>query len=441
MERKVTYLIIVLFCLFSLYNVKALGEATLKNIKVNNKDVFCTGYECNVEVDAKIAKVTYELGDPAATVDRLSGFSVDLNGLVTVVKIVVTNNENEEKIENTYNISITLHEKSNDYTLKSLKINDDVILLQEDVYVYSYQAKYYDELLKIDAVTNDLNAKLLSKDEYKFDLDRSSLSIDLDVEAENKETKTYRVVVTRSNRPDTSLKSLKVDHGNINFKSDVLEYDLSVEYNVNDIIVEAIANNEDAVVKIEKEDLVVGDNTIKIIVTVEKASSEYILHVNREPNLDKSLANLAYLKVSEYPKLNFEENVLDYTLFFDEIPSKLTIDAKPKSSDGRVEIFHNEELKDQDKVIVKVTLNETGITREYSLLLSLNTNNTSNKTPIIISIIFLVITTGVISFLEIREKKLDRFVRLNRIKNLKKKKDKEIKNKKNIEKDDDIEII
>lgn len=438
--KKIGLFILIVFLGINVYGA---SEATLKNIRVNGKDCSCSGYECTIEASKKTATVTYELNDSEAKVDRLSGFSVDLDGLTTVVKIVVTNDKGEEKIENTYNITITLHEKSSDITLKTLKVNNEPITLLNDVFVYSYMAKYSDDKIVIDATTNDSNAKVKKEDEYKFDLDKSSMSIDFTVQAEDETTKTYRVVLKRGERPDTSLKSLKLDHGTIEFDKDKLEYEFTVDYSVNDLIIEAIANNDNASVKIEKEDLIVGENIIKIIVTNDKATSEYVLKVTREENKDKSIANIKSIKIKEYPKFDFEENVLDYTIKLRDIPEKLTIDAESKSSDGKVEIINNEKLEDGSKITIKNTLIETGIIREYTITILKDTEEVTSKTSIIIGIILVLLMIILMIILEIREKKNKRHLELTKILNLKRKKDKEKKEKEKTKKveEDDLEII
>ena len=434
-------------CLFILIvflgiNVHATGEATLKNIKVNGKDCSCAGYDCTIEASKKTATVTYELNDSEATVDRLSGFSVDLDGLTTLVKIVVTNDKGEEKIENTYSINITLHEKSSDITLKTLKVNGDPITILTDVFVYSYMAKYSDEEIVIDAVTNDANAKIKVDETYKFPLDRSSISVDFTVVAEDETTKTYRVVAKRGERPDTSLQSLKIDHGTIEFNKDKLEYEFMVDYSVTDLIIEAIPNSEDASVKIEKEDLIVGENIVKIIVTNDKATSEYVLKVTREENKDKSIANLKSIKIKEYPKLDFEENVLDYTIKLRDIPEKLTIDAESISSDGKVEIINNEKLEDGSKITIRNTLIETGIVREYTITIIKSDEKETSKTSIIIGLIIVSLMTIIMIIVEIRDKKNQRHLELTKILNLRRKKERERKNKEQKKKEEDeLEII
>ena len=181
----------------------------------------------------------------------------------------------------------------------------------------------------------------------------------------------------------------------------------------------------------------------KIIVTNENAESIYTLLVTRAPNLDKSLANLNKLEVVEYPKLDFNPNVLDYTLKFNSIPNSLTINARAKSTDGKIDIIGNENLKNKDKVIVKVTLIETGIVREYTLNIVENKGMSSNKNIIVIAIILLVITIIVMSILDIKDKKKKRHEKLKKIKKLKKEKEK-VKSKskpKDVKKEEEIEII
>ena len=203
-------LFIFVLLLFVSFSVLAEGEATIKNLKVNGVPCSCSGYDCNVEVDASSATITYDLVDEKAIVDRLSGFRIDLLSQITTVKIVVSNTESDEKIENTYNIDITKHEKKNDFSLKSLSVNGKKIDLIEEVVAYSFISEYDTEKIVIDATTNDSNAKILKEKEYPFDLKDSSLAVDFSVQAENGEKETYRIVVTRGVKPNTTLKSLKI---------------------------------------------------------------------------------------------------------------------------------------------------------------------------------------------------------------------------------------
>ena len=445
MKHRICILIAIVFLALG---VKAEGEATINNIKVNGTECACSGYECSVEIMSTQATITYDLSDKEAKVDRLSGFKIDLLSEVTTVKLTVSNDTGEEKIENVYNINITKLEKVNDFSLNSLSVNGEKIDVVKDVVVYNYTCKYDTEKITLSVNTNDSKAKVIKENEYAFPLNESSLAVDFSVEAEDGKKLDYRVVVTRGVKPNTTLKSLKVEPGNIEFNEQVYKYQFSVEYGINEIKIEAVPNNKDAKVEIDNKSLVVGENEIKITITSDNSKSEYILLVTREENIDKSVANLKTLKVSEYPKLDFKENVLDYILSFREIPDKLTITANSKDSDGTVEIIGNENLKNDSKVIIKNTLKESNITREYTLLIKEEKEVHTNKKAILISIVALVITIIVLLILEIHSKKRAKRNYLKRIFELRHKIEKKRKEEKTkCEKDkkkkveDDIEII
>ena len=393
--------ITIIFLAFTCY---AEGEAKLNNIKVNGVACTCTGYDCVVEVDSDKATITYDLVDKNSKVDRLSGFSIDLLSQVTTIKLNVTNEIGEEKIDNTYNISITKLEKQTDLKLKSLVVNGQAMKLADDVVVYSTSCKYDTSKVTIEASASAANGKVVVESPYDFSLDEGSLAIDFYVEVDGKR-QDYRVIVTREEKPDTSLKSLIIKETVIEFDPDKLEYEFDVEYSVNELHIEAVADAKDAKVEIEEKALVVGENEIKITVTNGKNKTNYILKVTREENIDKSVANLKDIKIDGYSRLNFDENVLEYTLKFSEIPEKLNIKAVSKDADSTISISGNEKLKNGSKIIVKNKLNESKISREYSLIIQESHGMSDNKTVILISIIVLSIVILILVIVEIHSRK------------------------------------
>lgn len=395
--KKVSFLIFSLLCFINVY---AEGEATLKNIKVNNTVCECIEYKCEMEVDSNMATITYELSDPLATVNRESGLSTSLTSEVTTINVEVTNGENH----NIYEFVITKHVKSSDYSLSKLLLNEEEITLMKDVYVYNMAVPFDEENIIIEATPNDKKAAVDKELSFLFPIDESSKSFDFVVKAEDGTEKNYRIFVTRKAKPDTTLKSLKIDKGNINFDKDTLDYEIKVEYSVNDILIEAIPNDSKANVKITKESLEVGENTITIEVTNDNASSVYTLKVTREPNLDKSQANLSSLKISEYNNLDFDPNVLDYTLEFKEIPSVLIIDAKSISDTAKIEIIGNENLTNNSVVTIKVLLEDIEIERVYTLKIEEIKIVKNDDLKIIVAIIILIITIIILLILEIRDR-------------------------------------
>lgn len=428
---------------FSFFVVKAEGEATLKNIKVNNIECKCIEYNCSVETDKSTATVTYELTDSKAIVDRQSGFQVDLTSMVTTIKINVNNTINDVKNENTYTISINKKEKSADNTIKSLSVNGHDIAVSPELVVYPYLAKYDEEKITVKAEVNDPSAKIITEEmEFIFDMERTSQSFEFKVEAENKETLSYYIYLTREEKPDTSLKSIKLNHGNINFDSKKYEYVFNVEYSVNKLDIDAVPNNNEANVNIENKDLIVGENVIKITVTNKKASSIYTLRVIREENIDKSVANLKTLEIKEYPKFDFEPNVLEYNLYFSEIPTFLNIKALPVNDKAKTEIINNEDLINDDRIVIKVTLDD--VSREYTLNIYEKNIKDNNKTAVLVTLIILIITIIVMLILELKGKNKKKREMIKKIKEMNKKKDKTKKSSKKIvkkEKQEEIEII
>ena len=420
MKNRIYLLIVFMLMLLTVTNVKAEGEATLKNIKVNGSECNCSGTECSVSTESDSATITYDLVDSNAKVDRLSGFKVDLLSEVTTIKITVTNSVNDETSENIYNINITKLAKQNNLALKSLKVNGSAMKVSEDIISYNYECEYDTKKIVLEIVPADANAKVIKEDEYVFDDDAKSLSANFYIEV-NEERLEYGVIATRKEKPDTTLKSIKLDYGEIEFDEKTLEYELTVPYNINELNVEAEPNNEKAKVEIKNDDLVVGENEIVITVTSERSKSEYKIKVTREENIDKSVANLKELTIDEYKKLDFDENVLEYTLNFNTIPNKLTINTVSKNEDSTISILHNEDLKDGSKIIVKNELNENKIAREYVLIIKKVEGFASNKTLVLVSIIILVIVMIVLLLIDINSKKKEKKQYLKKVFDLRKK--------------------
>jgi len=101
----------------------------------------------------------------------------------------------------------------------------------------------------------------------------------------NKEDK-KEVEVVKSN--NNYLNSIELSEGIIDFKKDILEYSLDVEYETENITIYAkTEDNKSLVNGVGDYKLSVGINEIKLIVTAEdKSTKEYILKINRKEKLE-----------------------------------------------------------------------------------------------------------------------------------------------------------
>ena len=88
-------LLLITMLLLLAFNVHALGEATIKNVKINNQAMECIESICSGETASDEFQVTFELTDPLATVEGFSSGETHLmNGEKTTLSLKVTNGEN-----------------------------------------------------------------------------------------------------------------------------------------------------------------------------------------------------------------------------------------------------------------------------------------------------------------------------------------------------------
>ena len=422
-----------LLILFLFININVLANEDLVNLSVNGESVSCSGYECQIEIDGTSAEITYEKGENVKSTTPESGHTVSLNNNYSL-QIEVTYNDDTTA---NYTLTIKKHMKSNDNTLKSLIINDEEVVLKEEIFVYSFETKFNDETVKIKGIPNDSNAKCDEK-EYEFDLESSSLSVTYPVMAEDGTSRDYTIILKRKNKPDTTLKTLKIKDVDFEFNKDILDYEITVPYNVNNIEIEAIANNSKASVKIVKDELlVVGENVVEIIVTNEDVSDTYAIRVNRLENLDENQVNLSSLKIADYD-FEFNPTKLEYTLTFKEVPTSLSIDAKSINDEATVEVLNNETLTDGSVVSIKVSLSN-GLVKTYKLNIKkeLVLEKEVNKTLVLILIIILILTMIILLVLQLKERNKNRKTK----KKSKVSKKNKVKETKEIIKEEEIELI
>jgi len=436
MLKKVFYNVIIIkvndmkrilfFILLLLININVLANDDLQELKVNGQEVKCAGYECEVEIDSNSAEITYKQGENVKSVNPESGYKTNIDSNYSM-KMVVTYQDDTTA---NYTLKITKHIASSDNSLKKLMIDEEEIELKKDIFVYSYETKFDAEKVVIKGTTNDKNAKCEEK-EIEFALERSSLSIEYSVTAENGDVKKYTIILKRKSKPDTTLKTLTLSDVELDFKSNRFDYEVTIPYGVDSTEIKAIPNNSKAIVSVAMEEFFkVGENFVKITVTNEEASDTYVVKINRLEKVDENIANLESLEIEGYD-LKFNSNIYEYDLYFDEIPDKLNINYKKVSEDAVVKISDNENLEDGSIIFIRVSL-DNGLVKIYNLKVNLKNvvvnNNEVNELLVIIVIIILVVVMIILLILQINEK------------NKKKKKSKTKKNVKKIM-EEEIEVI
>mgnify|MGYP006075029357 FL=1 len=101
----------------------------------------------------------------------------------------------------------------------------------------------------------------------------------------------------------TSLKTLNVTVGNLEpgFSKDITEYNLNISKDINEIAVEAIPENEEAIVNIQgNKNIGQGENKIYIdVITNNGDTKRYTINVNKE----KERLRLTRVKYKKYDNI------------------------------------------------------------------------------------------------------------------------------------------
>ncbi len=399
-------LLTMIFILMFFINVKALGETTIKNVKLNNQNMECVENICSGNVSKDTFQITFELTDPLAKVEGFaSGEEHTLTGDKMNLSLKITNGDNSY----TYNFLVTKYVKNNDVSLLKLMVNEEDVKLTKEVYVYNITSKYSDEEVKIEATVKDPKAKIKYPTDLTFPLDRSSKSFDFTVTAEDGTEQTYRIVMQRGKKPNVALSQIKLSSGSIELKDDVYEYEVNVPYEVNELFVEAYPVDDKAKVSIKKEDyLTVGLNKIEITVSINEIEQKYLINVKRLENIDDNAINIANVNIKNYKNLNFVSSNTKYDLYFKEIPSSLDIDVELVSNHATVDILNNENLEDGSKIILKTSIKDLNLSKEYELNIHLQKEKEINKTVLLVLIIILLIIILVLGIFEIRNYRINK---------------------------------
>jgi len=168
-----------------------------------------------------------------------------------------------------------------------------------------------------------------------------------------------------------TLKSLSISDANINFKSDVKEYKVTVPYKVSSVkINSSLTDTKSSYVDNygnRTVDLSEGNNDVLIKVRAENGDeSTYTIKIDRENNDD---ATLKELKLND-KEIKLKDGVLSYKEYVHNDVVKASISAVSNDSNAKVEIDEIEELKEgNNKVNIKVTAkNGKELTYELNII-------------------------------------------------------------------------
>lgn len=360
-------------------NVKVLdNNSFLTNIKLDDKNINTYGVTFAPNTTNYTINITKK---SSINISVEKSNTVSVTGIGTKNLICGVNNiditaTSEDKTKTTTYKLVINRTCDSDTTLKNIAISSGKLNPSYVASTRSYNVDVTKDIDKItiNAVKNNETQKVTGvvKD-YALKFGENKFTIT--VVAENGNSKDYVITVNRQDTRSTNnnLKSLEIEEGKLNkeFKSDVLEYQMKVLYDVTKLNIKYETEEEHAKVEVlgDVNKLKENENIITLKVTSEKGDvKEYKLVVTRLKE-GETLGNnpdISKLNIKGYD-INFSKDKQVYSLKIEK-EKTLNIEVILEDPTSSYKITGNNDLKDGS--IIKInTTSKDGSTREYQIVI------------------------------------------------------------------------
>jgi len=278
-----------------------LSSLTVSNGSINfNKDT--TNYSVKVGSDVTSINVSASAEDSGAKVSGTGTKSLNYGD--NKINVVVTAPSGDKK---TYTITVTREDnRSKNNNLSSIKLSTGTLSpsFSSGRTTYNVSVPFEVSSINVTATAEDNKAKVSISGGSSLKAGKVT-NVTIKVTAENGSVKTYIVKVTRGKDPNAAeeknsnnnLASLNLGQDitlNPKFNKNTTSYEVEVPYKIKNLEIEAIAEDE-AFAKVDiigADNLQVGENEVKIVVTAEDGKTkEYIIKVTRLEGTPEEIEN------------------------------------------------------------------------------------------------------------------------------------------------------
>lgn len=271
--------------------------------------------------------------------------------------------------------------------ISSLKECNTTIVVENGVISNGISEDPFSAEGKVTVKKNEVN-EIINNNQQKNN-DTNSVNVVQKKEQNTKVVDTNTIIQNNNkvalNEVDLTLSSLNVDGYNINFNKNQLDYFLEVENDVEKLNIAAKAAYNNSNVNIEGNDnLLVGENLVKIIVSNNNDQKVYTIKVNKKQNPDKTYNTDNYL-VDIKPSVGilspkFDKEILNYVIYLPYEIDNISFETTKSSETSIVDVLGPDILKIGDnRYVIKVRA-ESGDIREYNILIKKeNIYNNSNN--------------------------------------------------------------
>ena len=253
------------------------------------------------------------------------------------------------------------------------------------------------------------NGYSISGDVGKKTLKDGSNTFVIKVTSPTNDIKNYTINVSYNVQKEKSkintLKTLKLSAGEINFSSNLNNYNVEVEYDIDKIKIDSTLTDSKSsyIDGYGNREVELKDGTNEVLLKVKAENDDintYTLIINRKEKADE--VSIKNLKISNY-ELDFMPEKTNYFLEIDDETDKLDFTVELANKQDDYDISGNSELKDGSKVVITVSNKEGDKEKKYVTNIKknnkvLNTNDSSKKNStfkIVIIALICSIVTGV----------------------------------------------
>ena len=362
-------------------------------------------YTATVSSSTSVVTVYASLLDSDASfVDGYEPRTVNLNYGENTIQIKVKGFVLQEATESTYTIKITRTKpsgtggatvsKSSVNTLSNITLSNGTLSpkFNSNTNVYNVEVENDVDVLTVGATLTDNKSSFVnSYGPRNVHLNEGENNVYLKVKSEAGSVRVYRLIITRKKAnnvepapepnptpdptpeptPEVSkalLSSLKLSEGKIDFESNVFDYNVTVGYDVTNVVATVELENDTDTVDIKGgESLEVGANELTITVTSSdgSVSNVYTIYIiKKEADTDISGNSLLKSLVINGHAINFDPNVNEYNITIKKNETDVGIECVPDDSNASVTIEGNANLTTGSQIKIRVTA-ENGNYTDY----------------------------------------------------------------------------
>lgn len=261
----------------------------------------------NLTVNPNVASVKVEATKAGEKSSFVSGFGPRTINLKYGLNSVLIKVKSENESIKTYTINITRNDDRNkNNNLKSLLVNEEDISFNKNITSYALIFKNEIEKITIDGAVEDTKAKVSGLGTKKLKVGVNTFNVV--VTAENEETKTYVLKITRldaSNKTsgNNNLKSLAIENYSINFDPEITLYNITIEDETELAFSFEAEDKTTSVIINGNENLKDGSIILVQVTSTDGSKKEYKFNISKNEKIDNIKGNKSNTKKLSNKKL------------------------------------------------------------------------------------------------------------------------------------------